>query len=91
VRVGPDDIRVEPVDEVSGPDIALQLDGALDGGELILDFDVLIMHNAARGDVPYSVRLKEGQVELHLPRVAESTMLGMESVGEEFAGIVRRD
>jgi hypothetical protein len=62
VRVAPDHVNVEPVNQVSCPDVTLQLDGPIDGGELVLDFDVLIMHHAACGAVPYAVWFKKGEI-----------------------------
>jgi hypothetical protein len=82
VGVRPDDVGVEPIDQISPPNVALQLDGSLDGRELVLDFDVLIVHCAVGGRVPNAMWLLEGEVEFHLPRVAEPAMLGMQCVGE---------
>jgi hypothetical protein len=91
VRVGPDDVNVKPVDQVSCPDVALQLDGALDGGELVPHLNVLIVHYAICCHVPYAVWLEEGEVQLHFPRVTKPAVLGMERLGKELVGVVRRD
>lgn len=82
VGVRPDHVGVEPVDQISPPNVALQLDGPLDGRELVLDFDVLIVHYAVGGGVPNAMGLLEGEVELHFPRIAEPAVLGMQCVGE---------
>jgi hypothetical protein len=69
--------------------IALQLDGPFNCGELVLDFDVLVMHYCTvRDDISYTVRLLEGEVELHLPGITESAMLAMQGVGKELFRVV---
>lgn len=64
VDVGPDDVDVKPIDQVPVPDVALQLDGALDGCEFVFDLDVLVVQSAVRCGVPYAMGLLEGQVQL---------------------------
>jgi hypothetical protein len=67
VDVGPYDVDVEEVDEISSAKIALELDGSFHGGEFVSNLDVLIVDaNTLICRVAYSVWLGKGQVSFHI-------------------------
>lgn len=60
LQVGPNYVDVVKVHQVLSPQVALELNGGLDGGELVPDLDVLVMNtDALAGGVPDAMRLVE--------------------------------
>lgn len=75
LQVGPNHVDVVKVHQVLSSQVALELDGSLDGGELVPDLDVLVMNaDAIAGGVPDAMRLVEGQEALHVGRVVKLAM-----------------
>ncbi len=87
--VGPDDVGIKPVDQISPPHIALELNRAVDRRELVLDLYVFVVHHTFQGSIPYTVRLRECEVEFHLPGVSEPAMLGMKRERDVVEGMIR--
>lgn len=81
VCVGPDYIDVKPVDQISSSYIPLELDGALNRGELVLDLHIIIKKHSLRRFIPHPLRPLECQIQLQLPRISEAPMLRMKGVG----------
>ena len=93
IRVGPpmairpNYVHVKPINKLLTPEVALKLRRSVYGGELIIDFDVLVMEDAIHGGVSYPLRFPEAEIELEIPRVSKPPMLGVEREGEHLGRV----
>jgi hypothetical protein len=60
--VGPYDIDIEPVNQISSSYVSLELDGALDCREFVLDLDVFVVEDAFVSGISDSMRLSKTQI-----------------------------
>lgn len=78
VTVRPDNVNVKMIYEVLGAEVALKAMRTVDGGELVLHLDMVIMHErVVTGHVSYAVGFEKGEKELHVTGIAIRSMAGV--------------
>ena len=87
MAIRPNYVHVKPINKLLTPEVALKLRRSVYGGELIIDFDVLVMKDAIHGGVSYPLRFPEAEIELEIPRVSKPPMLGVEREGEHLGRV----
>jgi hypothetical protein len=81
LEVGPNHVDVKKVDEIFPAQVALELDGSLDGGKLVPDWDELVVNaDAVTCGIPDAVMVVEGQEAFHVRRIIELAMSRVKGV-----------